>query len=148
MNTNQFSASALIEAPVQVVYAVIADYHRGHAGILPKPPFVSIDVEQGGIGEGTVIRVCMKVLGKRQSFQSVVTEPDPGRKLVETNDNGYVTTFTVEPYSGGRNAYVTISTVMTGRSGWLGKLEYWFVKRLLHPVYFRELNLLRDAVLK
>jgi hypothetical protein len=140
MTTHRFSASALIQAPAGDLYAIIADYHHGHPHILPKPPFVSLAVEQGGTGEGTVIRVEVRVLSRPQTFRAVVTEPEPGRVLVETNDNGYVTTFTVEPRAEGQQAYVTIATEMTGRAGVMGSLERWFVTRLLRPVYVRELE--------
>ncbi len=139
MAVRQFSASALIHAPPQDLYAIIADYRQGHPKILPQPPFVSLDVEQGGTRSGTVIRVHMRVLGRLQMFRSVITEPEPGRVLVETNDNGYVTTFTVEPRADGQQAYVTIATEMTGRAGILGAVEGWLVPRLLRPVYVKEL---------
>ena len=122
MSAQPFSASALMHAPPQAVYAIIADYHHSHPQILPKPPFVSLAVEQGGTGAGTVIRVQMRVLGRLQAFRSVVSEPEPGRVLVETNDNGYVTTFTVEPRADGQQAYGTIATEMTGRAGIVGAL--------------------------
>ena len=138
MAARQFSASALIQAPPQAVYAIIADYHHGHPQILPKPPFVSLAVEQGGTGTGTVIRVQMRVLGQIQMFRAVVTEPEPGRVLVETNDNGYVTTFTVERDADGQAAYVTIVTEMPRRAGIVGALERWLVSRLLRPVYVKE----------
>ena len=140
MATHQISASALIQAPPQDLYAIIADYHQGHPQILPKPPFVSLEVEEGGTGAGTVIRVQMRVLGQLQTFRSVVTEPESGRVLVETNDNGYVTTFTVEPRADGQQAYVTIATEISGRAGILGALERRFVTRLLRPVYVKELE--------
>lgn len=140
MTAHQFSASALIDAPSQQLYAIIADYQQGHPRILPKPPFVSLAIEQGGVGAGTIIRVHMLVLGQLQMFRSVVSEPEPGRVLVETNDNGYVTTFTVEPRAAGQQSYVTIATEMTGRAGLLGTLERWFITRLLRPVYVKELE--------
>lgn len=140
MTAPQFSASALIDAPSQQLYAIIADYQQGHPRILPKPPFVSLAIEQGGVGAGTIIRVHMRVLGQLQMFRSVVSEPEPGRVLVETNDNGYVTTFTVEPRAAGQQSYVTIATEMTGRAGLLGTLERWFITRLLRPVYVKELE--------
>lgn len=141
MAATWFSASALIHSPPQNLYAVIADYHQGHPQILPKPPFVSLTVERGGTGSGTVVRVQMRVLGRIQTFRSVVTEPEPGRVLVETNDNGYVTTFTVEPRANGKHAFVTIATqITTGRAGRVGALERWFVTRLLRPVYAKELK--------
>jgi hypothetical protein len=140
MAANRLSVSALIHAPPQDVYVIIADYRHGHPQILPKPPFVSLDVEQGGFGNGTVIRVDMRMLGRQQTFRAVITEPDPGRVLLETNDNGYATTFTVEPRSDGQHAYVTITTEMTGRAGLAGALEWWLASRLLRPVYVRELG--------
>ena len=140
MTTHRFSASALIQASAQDLYAIIADYHHGHPQILPQPPFVSLAVEQGGTEAGTVIRVDTRVLGRLQTFRAVVTEPEPGRVLVETNDNGYVTTFTVEPRAEGQHAYVTIATELTGRAGMLGTLERWFVTWLLRRVYVKELE--------
>jgi hypothetical protein len=148
MTTHRFFASALIQAPARELYAIIADYHHGHPQILPQPPFVSLAVEQGGVGAGTVIQVEMRVLGRRQTFRAVVTEPEPGRVLVETNDIGYVTTFTVDPRAEGRQAYVTIATELTGRAGLLGTLERWFVTRLMRPVYVKELEQLAAVAAK
>jgi len=139
MPAHQFSASALIQAPPQDLYAIIADYQHSHPQILPKPPFVSLTVEQGGMGAGTVFRAEMRVMGQLQSFRAVVTEPEPGRVLIETTDTGYVTTFTVEPRANNTQAYVTIATEISGRAGVLGALERWFVARLLRPVYVKEL---------
>lgn len=148
MKTYEISASLLIEAPATVIYSIIADYHHGHPEILPKPPFDSLEVIEGGIGDGTVIRVGMKVLGKHQEFRSVIIEPEPGRVLVETNDNGYVTTFTVDPEGGAVQSFVTISTMLNGRTGVTGYLEYWFMNKFLYPVFVRELELLKTASLK
>jgi hypothetical protein len=133
-----FSESALLPAPPLRVYAVLADYRDAHRRILPSPPFVSLEVLEGGTGAGTVIRVGMRVLGRMQTYRAVVTEPEPGRTLVETNENGYITTFTVEPVDDGRSQ-VTISTQLTGRGGIAGAAERWLVPRLLRPVYVREL---------
>jgi hypothetical protein len=133
-----FSASALIQAPPRDVYDVIADYREGHPSILPKPPFVSLEVEEGGRGAGTVILVRMRVLGRDDSYRAVVSEPEPGRVLVETNDNGTITTFTVEPRAEGRHSHVTFHTELT-RGGVRGALERWLLPRLMRPVYRREL---------
>lgn len=144
MPAHSFSASALIPAPPQRVYDIIADYREGHPSILPKPPFVDLTVEQGGRGAGTVILVRMRVLGRNDAFRAVVSEPEPGRVLVETNDNGMTTTFTVEPRDEGRQSFVTFRTEMT-RGGLRGALEGWLVPRLMRPVYERELANLAAA---
>lgn len=139
MAARAFSASALIPAPPQDVYAVFADYHHSHPQILPQPPFAGLTVEQGGVGAGTVIMAHMRVLGQTQHFRATVTEPEPGRVLVETTDTGYITTFQVEPRANGTQSYVTITTELTGRAGLAGAIEGWLVARLLRPAYVREL---------
>ena len=87
-------------------------------------------------------------MGRLQTFRATITEPEPGRVLVETNDTGYVTTFTVDPRAEGQHAYVTITTEMTGKGGLFASLERWFVKRLLQPVYVKELEQLAAVAAK
>lgn len=141
MAQHEISASALIQSPAELVYAIIADYHNGHPLILPKPYFVSMQVEQGGIGSGTVVSWKMKLMGTLREFRAVITEPEPGRVLVETNDGGgAVTKFVVDPRNGGQAAVVTISTSVVIRDGILGKLEGWMTTNLLHPIYVKELE--------
>lgn len=135
------TVSATIGAPADRLYAILADYHEGHPSILPRPPFVSLDVEEGGVGAGTRIRVEMKMLGRRETFRAVVSEPDPGRVLVETNDTGYTTTFTVAARADGRGSDVTFSTSLKG-DGVLKSIARRLSARLLRPVYLRELELL------
>ncbi len=140
MAAHQFSVSAHIAVPAQTLYSIIADYHQGHPQIIPRPPFISLIVEEGGVGSGTVIQMRTQLMGKLQTIRCVVTEPEPGRVLVETNDNGYSTSFTVDPRDAGKQAYVTITTWMTKGSGVLSALECWFAGRMLRPVYRRELE--------
>lgn len=145
MATIRISVSARIDAPPKTLYDIIADYREGHPRILPRPPFVSLEVEEGGVGAGSVIRVQMRVMGRLDTFRATITEPDPGRVLVETNDNGYETTFTVIPEGGGERARVTLLTTKERRRGLLGALEARLAPRLLRPVYARELELLAAA---
>jgi hypothetical protein len=141
MATYDFSASALIPAPAQKVYNLIADYRNGHPRILPKPHFVSLNVEQGGYGAGTVINFQMRVLGRTQSFHSRIKEPKPGRVLVEIDMNtGATTTFTVEPRKGGQEAFVTIATTVNVANGVFGRLQGWLTSLLLRPIYVKELD--------
>lgn len=142
MPVHHVSASARIAAPPERLYDIIADYHHGHPAILPRPPFVSLVVERGGTGSGTVIRVETRALGRPGGFRSVVSEPEPGRVLVESNDNGFVTTFTVDPLPDGGHARVTISTAMTTPTGIAGTLQRWVMPPILRRVFTRELALL------
>ncbi len=73
-----------MDAPADRVYAIIADYRNGHPHILPKQ-FRNLTVEQGGVGAGTIIRFEVRVFGQTQHFRAVVSEPEPGRVLVEEN---------------------------------------------------------------
>ena len=141
------SASAIIPARRERVYSLIANYHDGHPRILPKQ-FKSLTVEQGGVGAGTVIRFQMNVFGKKQTFRAAITEPDPGRVLVETDldANGAVTTFTVNPGHAPADSNVTISTELPVRPGFLGAIEKKLSTLLLRPMYRKELqNLARVA---
>lgn len=138
MATNRVSASALIPAPAEKVYGILADYHNGHPRILPKPYFTSLEVVEGGTGAGTVVAFSMRLMGRPQHFRATVSEPQPGRVLVETNDTGAETRFTVDPQPDGQ-CRVTIATETTVRDGIAGKVEGWITHRLLHPIYVKEL---------
>ena len=141
------SASAVIPARRDRVYSLIANYCDGHPRILPKQ-FSSLIVEQGGIGAGTIIRFQMSVFGKKQTFRAAITEPEPGRVLVETDldANGAVTTFTVNPGASPADSHVTISTDLRVRSGFLGRIERRLSTLLLRPIYAKELeNMARVA---
>ena len=141
------SVSAIIPARRERVYSLLANYSDGHARILPKE-FGEIEVEQGGIGSGTVIRFRMTLLGKKQNFRAAIAEPEPGRILVEsyTDPEGTITTFTVDHGNAPADSKVTISTEIPVRSGILGSIEKMFATLLLQPIYRKELqNLARVA---
>jgi len=142
VKTQQVSASAIINAPASQVYSILADYHNGHPHILPRQYFASLEVERGGVGAGTVIRFQMRAPGMTRTFLADITEPEPGRVLVESNRleadpaAQSVTTFTVDPINNGQQAQVTISTVLSV-SNWL---EGLFTTMFLRRVYAQELK--------
>ena len=136
--------SASIAAPAAKVYGIIADYRTGHPSILPKP-FDRLTVEEGGVGAGTKIHVTMRMFGRMQAFRATISEPEPGRVLVERNFGSpeSVTTFVVDA-NGERGSMVTISTELQVRRGVLGAVERFMSERFLKPIYRRELKLLAD----
>jgi polyketide cyclase/dehydrase/lipid transport protein len=140
------SATAQLKAPPRRVYDTIANYHSGHPRILPKQ-FSDLTVEQGGIGDGTVIRFKVRVYGRTDTYRAVVSEPEPGRMLVERNiaGNDGVSTFIVEPAAGGAESTVTIRTDIPARTGLAGRLERWLITKALQPIYTEELRLLESA---
>jgi len=135
MSQIHVEASRVIEAPPQDVYAILADYHRHHPAILPKPYFAALTIEEGGQGAGTVIRVRMKVFGVQSVYRMTVTEPEPGRVLQEADpDAGILTTFTVDALAGGQESQLTIATAVRASRGVSG-----FFERLLNPPVMRRI---------
>jgi hypothetical protein len=137
--TVKVEARGAVRAPADRVYNLIADYNTGHPRIVPPKYFQNFNVERGGVGAGTVVTFEMKVLGRISKPRAQITEPQPGRVLVETiEDQGIVTTFRVEP-TGASSSQVTISTVMPTRRGIAGSLEGAFIRSFLSRVYRDEL---------
>jgi hypothetical protein len=146
MKTQIAKASKAIHAPAERVYEIIADYRTKHPLILPKPYFLSLDVEEGGVGEGTIVQFKMRLLGQTRSFRSLITESEPfdvaqgkpGRTLLETDINsGVATRFHVTP-AGPDRAEVTIATELKR----VGVVEGFIARMMLQKVYREELDLL------
>ena len=147
MKPYRATASALIEVPPKIVYDILADYRGGHRLILPKSYFISLDVEVGGVGAGTIISFQMRVLGKMRTFRAAITEPEPGRVLVESDLDGAgsTTSFIVDARDQNRSCEVTIATErMTERSWLLGVLERFLTISFLQRIYRAELKLLSE----
>ena len=116
------AASAAIPAPPAAVYAVLADYRDGHPRILP-PAFSNFAVERGGTGAGTVIRFDLTLLGQTRTSRGAVSEPEPGRVLVEAYPaDGVVTTFTVDPDGSGSRVTFESAWTRGGLRGWVERL--------------------------
>ncbi|HEU5315360.1 MAG TPA: SRPBCC family protein [Chloroflexota bacterium] len=135
----RFVAEKIIEAPAPVVYHLISDYAEHHReppqGFLPDA-FSDMVVERGGVGEGSVVRWTSSLGGRRQTMTASISEPEPGRVMVERGD-GVVTTFTVEP-AGDRRARVRFDTVLEA-GGLQGLMIRLFAPGMLRPVYAQEL---------
>jgi hypothetical protein len=140
----EVSAAAQIAAPADRIYGILADYRNGHPHILP-PPFTGLTVEAGGVGAGTRIQCGMRVFGRVQTFRAEISEPYPGRVLVERiiGERPSVTTFTVDPVDAG-NCRVTISTDVHAPSGLRGAIERFMTARFLRPIYVAELRKLEE----
>jgi hypothetical protein len=133
---------AQIPAPPAMVYDLLADYHRGHADILPSRYFQRFKVEEGGVGAGTRISFEMRAFGSTRQFDMRVSEPEPGKILMETDlATGAATTFKVERAPGGQGSVVSISTRYR-KDGVAGWLESLLSPRFLRQVFAEELELL------
>ena len=134
---SRFVAQRRMDVPAQVAYHCLADYREHHRpdGFLP-PAFSAFEILQGGVGAGTEASWTVDLGGgRKRRMSAVISEPEPGRRLVETGD-GVVTTFTVAP--SGAGCVVRFDTVFDepGLSGLLLRL---FIGRMLGPLYADEL---------
>ncbi len=139
--THDVSVTRRIEAPAARVYGIFADYREAHPRILPPRFFSDLEVEEGGYGAGTRLVVRMKFGGRTRSMRGIVTEPEPGRRLVETYPEDQTeTSFVVNPRPVEGACTVTISTTLPRRRGPLGWIERRVVLRLLRRMYAEELE--------
>jgi hypothetical protein len=126
---------------------VLADYRHHHQQILPPEYFRKLEVIAGGTGAGTRTRVEMRILGTKRVFEHVITEPEPGRVLVESDPDGSnATTFTVDPADNGASTHLTISTELVARPGLYGVLERKLSGLMLRRVYRKEMDRLAEYV--
>ncbi|HZS77257.1 MAG TPA: SRPBCC family protein [Ktedonobacteraceae bacterium] len=135
-------AEAVLNAKPEDVYTAIADYRNGHPYIVPDA-FYDLHPVEGGYGAGTKIRFKMKVMGVEKSFYQQVSEPEPGRVLVEQDIdsvNATATTFTVTPVENGQKAHVKITTSMKPTPGFQGLVERLMVPWYNPRLYRKELK--------
>lgn len=145
MSKIRVEASRVIDARPEAVYAVIADYEVGHAAILPKPYFTRMTVEKGGRGAGTELSIDMNVFGSRMHYRQVVSEPEPGRVIAETDlDRDLETRFFIDPLEGGAKSRVTIRTEFAPSAGFAGLMERLMNPPVMRRIYNKELEQLAE----
>lgn len=141
----QVHAEKLVAAPAASVYRVLADYSTHHPRIMPPDNFSNLEVESGGIGDGTVFHITTRVAGKRQRLHMRVTEPEPGSVLWETNiDTGVVTEFRVS--GNGSNATLVRMSSQWDAHGLKGWLDRLLAPRLMHRLFAKQLDQLDEYV--
>lgn len=139
MGVNSVSVEGPVGASPGAVFGYIADMRNHHSRFLP-PAFSDFAVVSGGFGAGTVTTFKFTAGGRSRDFRVKVTVPEPGRRLVETDENSSsVTTFTVDPAEGGTSK-VTIGTSWQGASGIGGFFERMFAPRVMRSIYADELR--------
>ena len=147
MGRIQAGASAVIDGRPEEIYDILSDYKTKHPKILPKEHFKDLVVEAGGEGAGTVIRFKTIAAGRERPYRMEISEPEPGRVLVESDkSSNTVTTFTVTPVSEGRQSQVQIITEFDASPGIAGFFERMLSPRLLKGIYEKELRQLAQVV--
>ena len=133
------SAERVIDASAATVYGFLADMREHHPRFLP-PAFSDFQVESGGVGAGTISRFTVTAGGRSRQYRMVVTEPDPGRVIVESDTtSSMVTTTTVTP-RGDTSSLVRMSTTWAGAGGISGFFERLFAPRVMRGIYADELE--------
>ncbi len=146
MTSVTVSVTDIIPANHEQVYSVIADYHKGHQAILPRPAFQEMKVLEGGYGAGTRIYIHTKMWGISNYYDQIVEEPEPGRVLIERDVNTeQYTTFTFEPLSDTQTR-VTIASVMPLSKGIRGAFERVTLSPVARKLFKTELQNLADYV--
>ncbi len=141
----------VLDARPEDVYATIADYHNGHPHIIPEKNLYDLQVEEGGYGAGTIITFKSRFLGQIQEFRQRVSEPEPGRILVEQDiapGQNESSTFTVTPVEQGEKSHVEIAMGLDARPGLPGRIERLILPRIFPPVFLKELDLLEGVASK
>jgi len=139
-------AEKRIDADPTAVYEVLADYATHHPRIMPPDHFSDLEVESGGVGDGTVFHITARIAGKTETLHMRVTEPEPGRVLHETNlDTGVVTEFSVED-DGTEGTLVRMSSGWDGH-GLRGLVDRVAAPRLMHRLFAEQLDQL-DAYMR
>jgi len=139
------TVSRMIDRPPEHVYAVLTDYRVGHPAILPRSFFSDLIVEQGGIGAGTVLRCSIRVFRREFPFRQRVSEPEPGRVLLETDvDTGQLTRWTLEPHARGQHTLVILYSAFPPLPGIMGLLDRLSKPAIIRSIYTRELQQLHD----
>ncbi len=132
------TAERLVGAPAEHTYWCIADYRTHHPRFLP-PAFSDFQVEQGGVGAGTVHRFQLNAGGRTRTYRMRVEEPQPGHVLTESDTgSSLVTTWTVTPE--GQRCRVRLDTRWQGAGGVGGVFERLFAPRVLRRIYEDELE--------
>jgi hypothetical protein len=148
MNWIHAEVSQVIDARPEEVHAVVRDYNVGHPAILPKEFFTKgLTVDKGGVGAGTVLHSSVTVMGREFPFRQIVSEPEPGRVIVETDlDTGQYTRFIFEPLNSGRQTRVTIASEFPPSSGFIGVMERFTKAPMVRKMFTKELQNLADYV--
>ena len=136
------AAERHIAAPAAHVYRLIADFNEHHAKFLP-PAFRDLRVERGGVGAGTVITFDLVNGTSVRHCRSEVSEPEPGRALVEEDrGNGTRTTFRVTP--DGAGCLARIESQFRVSPGFRGIVERIIAPPVLSRLLAEELARLDD----
>jgi hypothetical protein len=134
------------DASSEAVFGALADYAKVRSTIL-APEFTDFEVLEGGVGAGTRIGYRLHATEKRiRQVDAVVTEPVPGRQLLESDRNSSLTVlWEVVAVSEGRSQ-LTVRVNWQGATGIGGFFERRFAPAGIRRIYSTVLDRLQTAV--
>ncbi len=87
------------------------------------------------------------VMGREFPFRQIVSEPEPGRVILETNmDTGQYSKFIFEPLNGGKQTRITISSEFPVSPGFTGVIDRLTTAPMARKMFTKELQNLADYV--
>jgi hypothetical protein len=126
------------------VYAFLADYQAARPRIL-TPNHLDYQVEEGGIGPGTVFSYRLRAAGRERAYRVRVDSPGHRTLLERDAGSSLVTTWRVMPAPNARSI-VRVVTEWRGSGGIGGLFERLFAPRGVRRVYEQVLEHLDQAV--
>lgn len=139
------TSSITIAAPVDSVFAALADYQTVRPQILSEH-FRDYRVLEGGEGDGTIAQWTLQATSKRSRDIKAAVNVD-GTTIVERDANSsLVTTWSVAPAGGG--SHVTTTTEWKGAGGIGGFFEKTFAPLGLKKIQSEVLENLKAHVEK
>lgn len=146
MNRISVQTEYVIPAPPEEVYESLIDFQNARPSILTSN-FVNYNVEQGGVGEGTVIRYHLKAAGRKRPYRMHITETSKGEILTERDSNSsLVTMWTLTPVDNGQQTQVRLVSEWEGAGGIGGFFERAFAPRGLRGIYDKMLSRLAQKI--
>jgi hypothetical protein len=98
-----------VDTPMNVVWRVLRDYRGPRARMLGEP-FADYELQEGGVGAGTVIGYRLRVGRHERAFVLGVEEPTPGRQLRERDRHrALLVTWTLTPGGDGERTVVRVA---------------------------------------
>ncbi|MGH3318584.1 MAG: SRPBCC family protein [Streptosporangiaceae bacterium] len=126
-----------VPAPPDDVYRLVADYQRRRDYLTDN--FTDYAVEEGGQGAGTRMRYRLHAGRRVRDCRMSVSEPDPGRVIVEEDANSSLRTRWAVTAQGGRSS-VEVEVTWDGAGGVAGFFESMFAPLGLRRIYDQVLD--------
>ena len=125
----------IIEARPTEIFQALSDYETKRPRMLP-PNYLDYAIQQGGRGNGTVIRYRLQAAGRQRPYEMQVEETVKGQVLTERDKgSSLVTRWCVLPVAGGERSKVSIESDWEGSGGVGGFFERTFAPLGLSRIY-------------